>query len=356
MSAVTASTYDSTWPSTRENHLLSRIFMIAERMIVFDGLDDVFEHIVKTAVTLTHAEAATIRVFNIETGTLDIVKGYGLTDGFLSQPAVRVGEGITGRVVQSGQPFTTINVQQVPDVKNAEFAQLEGIRSLLCVPMNTRDSTIGCITVYRKNGQAFADHDLLLLSIFASEAVEAVEKARLINELKRQATLDSLTGLYNKRSLMDKLTVEMARSQRHQTPMAVMFVDLDGFKVFNDAHGHLMGDKLLHDFTRILRKQCRKIDVVGRFGGDEFIILAPQTQSDGAVALAEKILHELNAHSFITSKLNEPARITCSIGIAVTPDHGLSTDEVLVNADRALYASKRNGRNLFTVWNSELGD
>lgn len=356
MNAATATQLDTTWPSSRENHLLSRIFMVAERMIMFDGLDDVFEHIVKTAVTLTHAEAATIRVFDIESGTLDIVKGYGLGEGFLSQPAVRVGEGITGRVVQSGQPFTTVDVKNVANVKNAEFAQLEGIRSLLCVPMNTRESTIGCITVYRKNGQSFSDHDLLLLSIFASEAVEAVEKARLINELKRQATLDSLTGLHNKRSLMDKLTVEMARSQRHQTPMAVMFVDLDGFKPFNDAHGHLMGDKLLHDFTRILRKQCRKMDVVGRFGGDEFIILAPQTQADGAAALAEKIIQDLSTHSFITSKLDESARITCSIGIAVTPDHGLSTDEILVNADRALYASKRNGKGTFTVWSSALDE
>lgn len=356
MAAVSATAFDSTWPSSRENQLLSRIFMIAERMIVFDGLEDVFEHIVKTAVTLTHAEAATIRVFDIQSGTLDIVKGYGLTDGFLSQPAVRVGEGITGRVVQSGQPFSTVDVQHTPNVKNAEFAQLEGIRSLICVPMNSRESTIGCITVYRKSGQPFGDHDLLLLSIFASEAVEAVEKARLINELKRQATLDSLTGLHNKRSLMDKFTVEMARSQRHQTPMAVMFVDLDDFKRFNDAHGHLMGDKLIHDFTRILRKQCRKIDVIGRFGGDEFIILAPQTRADGAIALAEKIIQELKGHSFITSKLNESAHMTCSIGIAVTPDHGLSTDEILVNADRALYASKGRGKGAYTVWTSDLAD
>lgn len=357
MSAATPICLNETsWSHSRENQLLSRIFMITERMIIFDGLDDVFEHIVKTAVALTHAEAATIRVFDIETGTLDIVKGFGVTDGFLSQPPVRVGEGIVGRVVQSGEPFSTIDVQSVAHVKNSEFAQLEGVRSLMCVPMNTRESTIGCVTVYRKNGQPFSDHDLLLLSIFASEAVEAVEKARLIYELKRQATLDSLTGLHNKRTLMDKFAIEMARSQRHQSPMAVMFIDLDDFKAFNDTNGHLLGDKLLHDFTRILGNQCRKMDVIGRFGGDEFIVLAPQTQLDGAVALAEKIIEELKGHRFLTSRENHTANVTCSIGIAITPDHGTSTDEVLVNADRALYASKRSGKGQLTVWRPDLSE
>lgn len=333
--------------------ILNRIFMIAERMIVFDGLDDVFEHIVKTAVTLTHADAATIRVFDFNTGTLNIVKGYGVTNGFMSQPPVRVGEGVTGTVVQTGRPYSSSNVLSEPLVKNADFARLEGIRSVLCVPMNTRENTIGCITVYRKSGQNFADHDLLLLSIFASEAVEAVEKARLIGELQAQATFDSLTGLYNKRSLLQKLGVEVARSQRHKQPLSVLFMDLDDFKGYNDTHGHLMGDKLIHDFTRLVREHCRKMDLIGRFGGDEFVIVAPQTDGTGALALAEKVQQAIHQHTFISSRVDEFYRTTCSIGIAAFPEQSSDAEQLLERADRALFASKRRGKGCASLWKPE---
>lgn len=338
-----------------ENKALDRIFMISERMIVFDGLDDVFEHIVKTAVALTQAEAATIRVFDIETGTLDIIKGYGVTEGFLSQPPIRVGEGITGTVVQTRQSFSTTDVTEDPLCKNNELAHLEGIRSAICVPMNTKDSCIGCITVYRKTKDPFSDHELMLLSIFSTEAVQAVEKSQLLDELKAQATQDPLTGLWNKKALMNELRVEMDRSQRHQQPLAVMFIDLDGFKTFNDQHGHLMGDKLLHDFTKILREHCRKIDILGRFGGDEFIVIAPQTDLEGARKLAEKLRSTTCEHEFLSSQIDVYTHISCSIGIAIQ-EEGSSIDDLLVQADQALYTSKNNGRNQITSYAESVSD
>ena len=331
------------------NTELDRIFMISERMIVFDGLDDVFEHIVKTAVALTQAEAATIRVFDIETGTLNIVKGYGVTEGFLSQPPIRVGEGITGTVVQTRKSFTTTDVTTDPLCKNNELAHLEGIQSAICVPMNTKDSCIGCITVYRKTKDPFSDHELMLLSIFSTEAVQAVEKSQLLNELKAQATQDPLTGLWNKKSLINKLGIEMERGKRHQQTLAVMFIDLDGFKKFNDEHGHLMGDKLLHDFTKILKECSRKIDIIGRFGGDEFIIIAPQTDIEGANNLAEKLRSATSEHEFLSSEIDVYTHISCSIGITIQEEDS-NIDKLLVQADQALYASKNNGRNQVTSY------
>ncbi|MDH5256452.1 MAG: sensor domain-containing diguanylate cyclase [Gammaproteobacteria bacterium] len=336
-----------------DDKILDRIFMISERMVIFDGLDDVFEHIVKTATTLTLAEAATIRVFDIETGLLDIVKGYGVTEGFLTQPPIRVGEGITGTVVQTRQPIKTTNVQNNPLCKNSELATLEGIHSAICVPMNNRDSSIGCITVYRKSSTAFSDHELMLLSIFAAEAVQAVEKAQLLAELKSQATQDPLTGLWNKKAFLNKLAVEVDRCRRHKQSLATLFIDLDGFKTFNDTHGHLMGDKLLHDFTGILKQHCRKIDVIGRFGGDEFVVIAPQTDVTGALNLAEKLRKATAEFSFLGSHIDEDAQITCSIGVAILQD-GFDVEQILADADKALYTSKNNGRNQVTIFNDEL--
>ncbi len=327
-----------------EDKILNRIFMISERMIVFDGMEDVFEHIVKTAVALTQAEAATIRVFDIDSGTLDIVSGYGVTEGFLSQPPIRVGEGITGNVVLHRKAFSTTDVRQEPQCKNTELAALEGIRAVISVPMNTKNSCIGCITVYRKNSDVFSDHEMMLLSIFSAEAVQAVEKSRLIKELQEQATQDPLTGLWNKKAFQQKLVVEIDRCRRHSQELALIFIDLDGFKQFNDTYGHLMGDKLLHDFTKIMRSHCRKIDILGRFGGDEFVIIAPQTNETGAIHVAEKLRQFTVEHEFVTGDPNKPASLSCSIGIAMLTENSDATS-LMQSADHALYLSKEAGRN-----------
>ena len=337
-----------------DNQVLDRIFMITERMIVFDGLDDVFEHIVKTAVALTHAEAATIRIFDMKTGNIEIVKGFGLTEGFISQPPIRIGDGITGKVIQTGKPFHSPEVTKENECRNSELADLEGIRSIICVPMKSKDSSIGCITVYRKTNDAFEDHEMLILSIFAAEAVQAVEKGRLLSELHQQATLDTLTGLHNKRAFMDKLNAELDRRRRNNQALSLMFLDLDDFKSYNDTHGHLMGDKLIHDFTRILTRHCRKIDILGRFGGDEFVICAPQTDMKGAKVLSEKLLQETQNHHFLTSKPDLQHQTTCSIGIAVCqPNEDTTVEDLLDRADKALYASKKNGRNQASIWSNE---
>ena len=337
-----------------DNQVLDRIFMITERMIVFDGLDDVFEHIVKTAVALTHAEAATIRIFDMKTGNIEIVKGFGLTEGFISQPPIRIGDGITGKVVQSGKPFYSPEVGKENNCKNSELADLEGIRSIICVPMKSKESSIGCITVYRKTNDAFDDHEILMLSIFAAEAVQAVEKGRLLSELHQQATQDTLTGLYNKRAFMEKLNAELDRRRRNNQALSLMFLDLDDFKSYNDNHGHLMGDKLIHDFTQILTRQCRKIDILGRFGGDEFVICAPQTNTNGVRVLSEKLLQEIRNHAFLTSKPNQYHHTTCSIGIAVClPNEDTTIEDLLDRADKALYTSKKHGRNQANLWAKE---
>jgi len=333
-----------------DSQVLNRIFMLSERMIVFDGLDDVFEHIVKTAVALTHAEAATIRIFDMDSGNIEIVKGFGVTEGFLSQPPIRIGEGITGRVVQTGKPFYSPEISIEPACKNAELAQLEGIRSIICVPMKTRESAIGSISVYRKTNEPFEQHEMLILSIFAAEAVQAVEKARLLQELHKQATYDPLTGLYNKRAFMQKLTAEMDRSIRNNQPLSLLFLDLDHFKKFNDQHGHLMGDKMIHDFTSILKQHCRKIDIVGRFGGDEFVICAPQTDYEGAKTLANKLLETVRGQRFLSSKLDQYFQTTSSIGVAVSyPNEPMVIEELLERADKALYESKHKGRDCYSI-------
>ncbi|HHJ80200.1 MAG TPA: GGDEF domain-containing protein, partial [Candidatus Tenderia electrophaga] len=298
----------------------------------------------------TNAEAITIRVFNIETGFLEIAHSSGVTENFINQAPIRVGEGIIGNTVLENKPFSTPDATQEALCKNTDFARSEGIKAMMCVPMNSKENTIGCITVYRKTNNEFAEHDLMLLSIFSAEAVEAIEKARLIAELKKQATTDPLTGLFNKRAIIEKLQSEIDRSKRHKHSTAILFIDIDNFKTYNDSDGHLMGDKLLHDFTALLHKHCRTEDLLGRFGGDEFIVIAPQSSLTGALSLAKKLCKEVEQYDFISSNMNQPFKTTCSIGIALYPEHSDNYEDLMEKADKALFISKRGGRNRATVW------
>ncbi|MDI6890344.1 MAG: sensor domain-containing diguanylate cyclase [Thermodesulfovibrionales bacterium] len=314
-------------------------------------MDDVFEYILRTSVMLTRAEAATIRVFDINTGKLKIVKGFGVSSGFLSQPPIRLGEGITGRVVLEGKPFSTDDVMKVPYCVHKELARLEGIRAIMSVPLKTREDTIGCITVYRKKAESFAEHDLLLLSIFASEVVEAVEKTRLIEELKKQATFDLLTGVYNKNTLIRELDSKMRLALRHGYDTSIIFIDIDNFKNFNDTYGHLLGDKLLCDLVRVLKLHCRKTDVIGRFGGEEFVVIAPHTDKNEALIFANK-LREIVCHHKFAGKDND-VDITISAGVSSIPEDGLDVTDILKKADDAMYRSKLEGKNRVTVWADE---
>lgn len=328
--------------------VLDRIFFVSEKLIVFDRPDDLFEHLVKTTISLTMADAATIRVFNVEKGTLDIAMGYGLSDGFLSQPAVRIGEGITGKVVMDGKPFSTDNVTQVPHCVNKELARLEGIKALICVPLKSKDGSTGCITAYKKQATSFAEHDLLLLSIFASQAAQAVEKTRLVRELQRQVTYDQLTDIYNKKAVLKVFDEQVNLSSRHGQSTSLIFLDIDNFKMFNDTHGHLLGDKLLSDFAKVLKGRCRKSDVIGRYGGEEFVVVASQTSKENAYVLCNGLREATKKYQFIGTS-GSSVSVTFSAGVASFPDDGSSVDEILKKADEAMYKSKMSGKDAITL-------
>jgi two-component system cell cycle response regulator len=335
--------------SPYEEDALHRIFIISERLIIFDGMEDVFEHIVKAAVSLTRADAATMRLLDFNKNTLEIVEGFGLSNNSISQPSISIGEGITGRVVMDGKPFITADVTKEPQCISEELANLEGIKSILSVPLRTKKGAVGCITAYRKNAELFGGTDLLLLNIFGSLAAEAIEKANLINELKQQSSHDELTGLYNKKMLLIAADECLLLSLRHSLKMSVIFIDIDDFKGFNDRHGHLLGDKLLCDFSRILVTTCRKSDSPGRFGGDEFVIIAPHTSKKGAMVLANKLRTIVANHKF-AGKGRDKTDVTLSAGIASFPEDGDNISELIREADEAMYESKKAGKNKVTAW------
>lgn len=327
-----------------DSNALKNIYYCMERIIVFEGIDDVLQHIVQTAASLTRADAATLRLFNIETGELDIKAGVGVSDNFLAQPGLKLGEGIIGKVVQNGENFITADISKESRCTQKDLARMENIKSVLSIPLKDKESAIGSLTIYRKNGSSFEENELLLLSIFGAQAVEAVEKTNQLESLRRQAIYDYLTDMYNKKYLLQRIESEIKRADRHGHDLSIIFIDLDDFKDFNDNHGHLLGDKLLKDFSHLVKDKLRKNDVVGRFGGEEFIIVASETNKKGAMSLATKLLNSMSKVGFLGC--NGPVKgITFSAGVSSYPEDGNTLPEIIQKADEAMYIAKSKGKN-----------
>jgi len=170
--------------------------------------------------------------------------------------------------------------------------------------------------------------------------------------LEELATTDGLTSLYNKRALIDVAVQKVKSAARFARPLSVLVCDIDHFKRVNDTHGHDVGDIVIKGLGEVLRKVKRDTDAVGRFGGEEFVVVCEETDERGACQLAERIRTELSATNFPTEL--GPLKVTCSVGVASFPAAGQTWEALFKATDEALYASKRGGRDRVTAWSPRL--
>jgi diguanylate cyclase (GGDEF)-like protein len=192
-------------------------------------------------------------------------------------------------------------------------------------------------------GEDFDTDQRLAASSLASHAAIALENARLRSIVERQALVDGLTGIANRRQCEDALTAEIARAERLGTTLTLILADLDDFKAVNDAHGHAVGDDVLRQFARALRSTVRDSDLAGRWGGEEFLLLLPGADAAGGAQLADRIRAAFAGRPF-EGRNAERVRVTCSFGVA-QHQPGADQRELFSAADRALYRAKRAGKN-----------
>ena len=209
----------------------------------------------------------------------------------------------------------------------------------LALPLTSGEQLVG-VLVLRRQSSPFKDREVQCLSIVAVQAATALENARLYSEVAALARLDGLTGLLNRRALLENLTGEIARCCRYELMLSILMVDLDNFKKVNDVYGHMAGDALLTKITASIKAHVRSVDVVGRYGGDEIVIVLPETGAAEAYEVGERIC---NAVRNLTAA--EVLPVTTSIGIAGYPQDGTTAEELLTAADQAMYRAKRLGGN-----------
>lgn len=219
--------------------------------------------------------------------------------------------------------------------------------SLLVLPLSEHDRTLGTLVLGSRQRGAFVGAVQNTLEVLAAHLAVSLSNARMLKRLEELATLDGLTGLLNKRALLECTQQKLRSAERFGKPLSVLICDIDFFKKVNDTYGHDMGDIVLRGFAQILGRIKRDTDVVGRFGGEEFVIVCEQTNEKGALLLAERVRVELEAATFATPQ--GPLQVTCSVGVATFPPCGRTWEQLFKSADDALYVSKRSGRNRVTA-------
>lgn len=220
---------------------------------------------------------------------------------------------------------------------------LEGMESAFCLPLVVRDHAIGTLTLAAHRRGAFTDAVRQLLSLLAGNAAVALSNAAAVKQLELMATTDPMTGLLNKRSLEAEFEKRIKSASRFGRKLSVLVTDIDKFKSVNDTYGHSTGDVVIKGLGAILAKCKRDTDAVARFGGEEFVLVCEETDTEGAYALAERIRTELEKSVFATEM--GPLKVTCSLGVAEFPRDGGTKEDLFHRADEALYDAKRGGRN-----------
>ncbi len=263
----------------------------------------------------------------------------------LRDARVKVGEGLAGWCARSGENVLVADARSDPRF-DPRFDALTGIetRSIVCVPVVGRDGVLGVIELVNfATRPSFAAEDLPNLRYLADYAAIALDNARYVARIHELTITDETTSLFNARHLAFVLDAEIYRAGRYGQPLSVVFFDLDRFKEVNDAHGHEAGSLLLARVGQLLRRQLRVIDAAFRYGGDEFVLLLPQTAKAEAAAVAARLREVLNRTLFLADE-GLGVTVTASFGIASYPEDGKSRPELLASADAAMYRVKQGAR------------
>jgi diguanylate cyclase (GGDEF)-like protein len=259
---------------------------------------------------------------------------------------LKLGEGVAGWVAQHGEPVLVEDARSDSrfTAKVDELTHTE-TRSIVCVPIKAHGHVLGVIELVNALGKpSFGMEDIPILKSLADYAAIALENARYVQRIHELTITDDCTALYNARHLNFVLDTEIYRSNRYGYEFSVIFIDLDHFKQVNDVHGHLVGSKLLWMIGDIIKGHLRMIDYAFRYGGDEFVVLLPQTSKENSLMVVRRIRDLLTSRVFFAEE-NMNIKVTASFGVASFPVDGRTRKELLRKADEAMYLVKNTTRN-----------
>ncbi len=256
---------------------------------------------------------------------------------------VKVGEGVAGWVVEHGETLIVPETEDDPRLHQPGSEFTSKIRSVIALPLRGRKGTQGAIEIFNPRAEQLTDYTIAFLHILADHAAIAIENARDMARIQQLTITDDTTGLFNVRHLYDVLGRELERCGRLHLPVSLAFLDLDRFKQVNDMHGHLVGSELLSRAGQRLQELSRPQDMCFRYGGDEFVVVMPETGRADAQDLAINIHRELTTTRFHMNG-NLELTVSASVGLATAPADGSTIHTIIGAADARMYEVKTEGR------------
>jgi diguanylate cyclase (GGDEF)-like protein/PAS domain S-box-containing protein len=283
------------------------------------------------------AEQGVIYLLSEKTGELEVRATFGCRD------YQSCSEGLKDLAAMAVQEKYSLLFNEIKGIEAQKTAEVPEIKSAIIAPLMRPHNVLGALALFGAQFNRFSTSDVNLLDNFAATATAALQNATLYSEVQRLATTDTLTEQYNRRKFLELSELEIYRSRRFSTPLSAIMFDLDNFKEINDTLGHAAGDYVLHTVALRCNASIRVIDILGRYGGDEFAILLPDADMVEADEIAERIRQAVTCEPIHTSR--GKVTITISLGVAQA-DHTYDTlASLLGRADSALYTAKQNGRN-----------
>jgi diguanylate cyclase (GGDEF)-like protein len=331
---LTPSTGDSA--SAKALGILARL---ASDFTTVLSLPDLLEHVIRVLHEETEFDSSAISLIDAhDPNVLRILATSGLRNVSRGDAFPR-GKGFGWVCIDSGKPLIVPDMLADP----RGYRPQPAIRSGMWAPLLVHGRIIGLVSAFRGTPNAFAETDLNLLTVVARYLAGAIEVARLYDQLKELAAIDSLTGLANRRCFLERLHSEIARSRRAGSLLSVAIIDLDGFKAVNDAFGHIVGDDVLRQVAQALKSAARESDLVARFGGDEFVLIFPESTQAGV----QRVLRDWQIPEIPVLNGGSRASIEFSWGAATWPDDGPDSAALLQVADTRLYSMKQARRSSY---------
>jgi diguanylate cyclase (GGDEF)-like protein len=321
---------------------LSALFRISNLASGVGALGATLNSMLEIAGEVIPQGQSAILLLNEEKKTLRLVAGQGYEAAvkFLEIP---LGQGVTGRCAEAGVTQVVHDVRHLDD-KEAYIPGVPGARSEVAVPLIADGAIIGVFNAESVESHAFSDEHVQTLTVIARQTAEVIRSAQLLEETRRLAITDALTGLFNRRHFNQQLEENVRRAARYDEPLALVFLDVDHFKSVNDKFGHQAGDRCLQAMARTLRESVRDSDQIARIGGEEFAILLIRADRELALSIAERLRNRID-ELILEEDPPLPVDLTASLGVAFFREDGDDPKSLLRSADRALYAAKRLGRN-----------
>lgn len=328
---------------TRNKELII-INNLSNAFISSANLDLVIEDLMEKVLLITDFHTGWLLLKENERFALKSSRG--ITPGF--QKTIEKGAlaALCARTIEAGDP---LNVLEPSDIGKISCLREEGIVFLVILPLISSNNTRGLIFLASRVGRNFEFDLAYLLTVVEKHITHIIDKIKLFQETKLLSITDGLTGLHNTRYFYRCLDLEIARTNRYGKPFSLMLFDIDNFKQLNDNYGHQAGDEVLQELAKIFKSISRETDTIVRYGGEEFIIILPNTSEEETISLANRIRHAVEENTFIVD-IKERVKITLSGGIASYPRNAGDAKALLNASDTALYAAKAAGKNVVSCY------